>query len=99
MNTPRLAREIKTVDTMILLYCKKVHKTVDGLCSECEALQSYAHARLTKCPHEEIKPKCAKCQIHCYALAQRARIQAVMRYSGPRMLLHRPDLAVQYLLD
>ncbi|MFB2831137.1 nitrous oxide-stimulated promoter family protein [Aeromonas jandaei] len=45
------------------------------------------------------KPACANCNIHCYAPAMRKQIQLVMRWSGPRMLLRHPWLAIRHLLD
>jgi hypothetical protein len=69
------------------------------LCPNCRALLDYAYERLKKCPFQGDKPTCAKCPIHCYRLAEREQIRAVMRYAGPRMLLHRPWLAIHHLLD
>jgi hypothetical protein len=37
--------------------------------------------------------------VHCYRAQQRERIRRVMRYSGPRMLLAHPLLALLHLLD
>ena len=41
----------------------------------------------------------ANCQVHCYQPQMREQIQQVMRYAGPRMLLHHPVLAVRHLLE
>ena len=62
-------------------------------------LREYVHARLDHCPFQEEKSTCAHCTVHCYKPDMRERIRAVMRYSGPRMLLHHPGLAVQHLID
>jgi hypothetical protein len=35
----------------------------------------------------------------CYTPDMRERIRAVMRFSGPRMLLHHPWLALMHLVD
>jgi len=94
----RLAKEEKTILAMIRLFCRRHHKHKgEGLCPECGQLLEYAKARLSKCPFGENKGPCAKCLIHCYTPAMRKRIIEVMRYSGPRMLLHHPVLALHHL--
>ena len=35
--------------------------------------------------------------MHCYQPAMRAQIRQVMRFAGPRMLLHDPVAAFQHL--
>ncbi|MBI4514457.1 MAG: nitrous oxide-stimulated promoter family protein [Deltaproteobacteria bacterium] len=95
----RLARERKTIDAMIALFCRKQHAAKRGLCSACFALAGYAQQRLDRCPYGEDKPTCALCPIHCYQPARREQIRAVMRYAGPRMLWRRPLLAIRHLLD
>jgi len=95
----RRAREARTVEAMIRIYCHGVHGTPEGLCDECTALAAYARQRLARCPFGALKPTCAKCPIHCYAPGMRERIRAVMRYAGPRMLLRHPLLAVGHLVD
>jgi hypothetical protein len=94
-----MAREAKTIEAMIRLYCRGQHQSDAALCSECADLLSYAQARLDRCPYQERKPTCAKCPVHCYRPAMRERIRIVMRYAGPRMLLHHPGLALFHLLD
>ena len=96
---PRMRREEKTIAAMIALYCRDHHAAVDGLCSECDTLLAYARKRLEHCPYQERKPTCAKCLIHCYKPEMREKVQAVMRYAGPRMLLRHPLLAVLHLVD
>ena len=95
----RLAREECTVRAMIRLDCRAHHGPSGELCPECAALAEYARARLARCPFAEQKPTCANCPIHCYRPAERAAIRRVMRYAGPRMLLHHPLLAIGHLLD
>ena len=95
---PRLTRENRTVDLMIRLYCRKQHAQT-APCPECRELQEYARLKLEKCPFRENKPTCAKCKVHCYKPEMRARIKKVMRFSGPRMLLYHPVLAIRHLLD
>jgi hypothetical protein len=95
----RIARERKTVEAMIGLYCQAKHSSQGPLCTECEALRDYARRRLGKCPFQAGKTTCAKCPVHCYEPEQRAAIRAVMRYAGPRMLLRHPILALLHLAD
>jgi len=96
--TDKMAKEEKTVSTMIQLYCRGVHKsTKTGICPECDELLNYAKVRLSRCPFGEKKGPCSKCPIHCYSPAMRKRIVEVMKYSGPRMLLRHPVLAIRHL--
>ncbi|MGD2206816.1 MAG: nitrous oxide-stimulated promoter family protein [Anaerolineae bacterium] len=101
-----MAREQKTVEAMIGLYCQAKHAkhaarqgSNGRLCAECEALQDYARQRLQKCPFQAGKTTCAKCPIHCYKADRREQIRTVMRYAGPRMLLRHPILALLHLAD
>ena len=83
---------------MIRLFCRGHHKPKGrGLCPDCAELLVYARARLDKCPFGEDKGSCAKCDTHCYKPQMRKRIIEVMKYSGPRMLLHHPILAMRHL--
>ncbi len=95
----RVARERKTIEAMIRLFCREQHGAKHQLCAECAGLWSYAQQRLEKCPYGENKPTCVKCPIHCYKPAAREQVKAVMRYAGPRMLFRRPMLAVRHLID
>jgi hypothetical protein len=95
----RMAREYRTVEAMIDLYCHSLHAPLDGLCAECEALRAYARQRLQKCPFQEGKTTCAKCPIHCYKPEKREQIRTVMRYAGPRMLYRHPVLALRHMAD
>lgn len=84
---------------MIYLYCSSIHKQKDSLCPECSDLQKYALKRIEHCPFGTSKPACAVCKIHCYQSIQREKIKRVMRFSGPRMLLKYPILAIMHLFD
>ena len=104
----RLNRERRTVRAMVELHCKDRHDSQDSqdhpahgatLCPSCEALGHYADHRLEKCPYGDEKPTCVNCPIHCYAREERERMKEVMRYSGPRMLLRHPILALRHMLD
>lgn len=97
---PRIIRERKTIAAMSKIYCKDHHGLPYGeLCQECMELLNYAFYRLEKCPYQEKKPTCANCPIHCYKPEMRERVKNMMRYSGPRMLIHHPVLAIAHLLD
>lgn len=99
MVAGRLERERRTVDAMIGIYCRGHHGTRGGaLCGDCVKLVGYAHERLARCRFGEGKPTCANCTIHCYRPEIRERIREVMRYSGPRMLLRHPVMAVRHLV-
>ena len=96
---PRRRREGATIEAMIDLYCRDQHGSGDPPCDECRELRDYAVARLERCPHGEEKPSCRTCAIHCYRPDMRERVRAVMRYAGPRMLLHKPLLAIRHMWD
>jgi hypothetical protein len=110
----RLEREEKTIAAMIALYCRDHHagttsavgdadasaaESGDGLCPVCSELLDYARLRLQKCRYGAGKPTCANCETHCYRPVMRERVRIVMRYSGPRMLMRHPVLAVAHLVD
>lgn len=87
------------VAEMIRLYCRRNHGSASGtLCPECSALADYAQARSEHCPFMAQKTFCANCTVHCYKPQMRAAIRRVMRFSGPRMLLYHPILAVWHLV-
>ena len=81
-------REKRTVALMIRLYCP-----------ECEALSQYAMQRSDKCPFMETKTFCSNCRVHCYKPEMREKIREVMRFSGPRMILHHPVMAVRHVIE
>lgn len=92
-----LETEFRTVKAMMEIYCKQNHAS-EKLCSDCEALLLYAETKLDRCPYGENKPTCNKCPIHCYKPEQKQQMKAVMRYSGPRMLVPHPILSIRHLL-
>jgi hypothetical protein len=96
---PRIKREKKTIEAMVRLYCKKKHQGKKELCPECTEFMEYARMRLDKCPFQEKKTTCAHCLIHCYQPQMREKAKKIMRYSGPRMLLHHPVLALHHVYD
>ncbi len=95
----RIAREWKTVQAMIRIYCRNLHGGEQALCAGCEELRLYAEKRLERCPFAEEKPTCVMCPVHCYEATMRERVRQVMRYAGPRMLLRHPVLALLHLRD
>jgi len=99
LASPRLARELKTIEAMLRIACHDRHGTAEGLCAECRALADYAAKRLALCPYGADKPTCVNCRIHCYGTRQREQVRDMMRYAGPRMMLRHPVLAVMHVVD
>ena len=95
-------KEQYVVEEMIRLYCRKKHSKEERqegqMCPECQRLSDYAKQRSQKCPFMEQKTFCANCKVHCYKPEMREQIRQVMRFSGPRMLLYHPVLAVWHLI-
>ena len=91
-------REKRILRQMIALYCRKNHggKT---LCEDCRRLAEYACLRSDKCPFMENKTFCSNCRVHCYRPEMREKIRAVMRFSGPRMMLHHPITAIRHVIE
>lgn len=94
----RRVRELKTIETMVRMYCRHHHGPAP-LCAECTALFAYAQRRLERCVFGDAKPNCAKCVVHCYTADMREKVRVVMRWAGPRMLLRHPILGIMHLLD
>lgn len=92
-------REKELVHQMIQLYCRGNHGTKGALCPACADLTAYAAARSDHCPFIETKTFCSNCTVHCYKSDMRERIQAVMRYAGPRMIFRRPIVALRHLVE
>lgn len=94
----RILSEKKTVTQMIAIYCKGKRHGEEHLCTDCEELLAYAHKRLDYCRFGEDKTFCQQCPVHCYKRDMREKIKLVMRFSGPRMLIHNPPLAMKHLV-
>ena len=90
-------REKRVVTQMIRLYCRNRHHQSD-LCPDCRGVLSYAMDRTDHCPFMENKTFCSNCKVHCYRPEMREKIREIMRFSGPRMLLYHPVLAVSHML-
>ena len=94
-------KEQYVVEEMIRLYCRKKHpkeKRQEGQMCPSFFLSDYAKQRSQKCPFMEEKTFCANCKVHCYKPEMREQIRQVMRFSGPRMLLYHPVLAIWHLV-
>ncbi|MDE5799830.1 MAG: nitrous oxide-stimulated promoter family protein [Paramuribaculum sp.] len=96
----RIEHEKTVVGKMIAVYCRRHHSSDNrSLCDDCSDLLRYAHKRLEHCPKGNTKSSCRRCENHCYASAQRRKMQAVMRYVGPRMIFIHPLTALRHILD
>lgn len=94
-------KEQRVVEEMIKLYCSKNHpsyKENSTMCQECRILSDYAKQRSKHCPFMEQKTFCANCTVHCYKPEMREQIRKVMRFSGPRIILYHPVMAVWHLI-
>ncbi len=96
------AWEKKVISNMIAIYCDGQHGRLKNekcqLCPDCAELAAYAHTRSDNCPMIETKAFCANCTVHCYKPSMRQKIREVMRYAGPRMMLHHPVDALRHLV-
>ena len=99
--TGSLKTEFKTVYYMVSCYCRNHHqqaqKLSTSLCSECNDLLEYAELRLDRCPYGQKKPTCNRYPNHSYKPDEKEQMRLIMRYSGPRMLLSHPILALRHL--
>ncbi|MFC4651388.1 nitrous oxide-stimulated promoter family protein [Lactococcus nasutitermitis] len=96
-NGPKIREEKATVSLMIQLYCRKHHNTKNELCEDCQTLADYAQTRLSFCRFGEQKTTCKKCPVHCYRKDMREKIQKIMCFSGPRMLIYHPIYALKHI--
>ena len=93
-----LTKEKKLFEVMTKMYCRGQHyRNSSTLCATCKEMMDYAKERIDACPHGGNKPFCSKCTIHCFRPEYRSQVKAMMRYSGPRMILHAPKVAIQHL--
>lgn len=93
----KIRQEQEVAQEMIRLFCRKKHGGKECLCPSCAELAAYVRERTRKCPFMEEKTFCSQCRVHCYSPAMRERIREVMRFSGPRMIFHRPGMALCHL--
>ncbi|WHY77288.1 nitrous oxide-stimulated promoter family protein [Neobacillus sp. WH10] len=97
-NGPNIQKEKEIVNEMIGLYCRKKHHR-DVLCKECQDLKDYAFLRLSLCRFGEEKSACSNCKVHCYKPTYRQKMKAVMRRTGPWMLLYHPIYSVKHMFN
>lgn len=90
-------KEKQIVSQMIQIYCKKQHGSA-SLCPDCRRVLEYAMERCDRCPFMESKTFCSSCKVHCYRPEMREKIREIMGFSGPRMLLYHPVLAISHLM-
>jgi hypothetical protein len=98
----RRARELRTIEAMMRIYCRGHRHLREGgaqLCAECGALFEYATRRLERCVFGDAKPTCANCIVHCYTPEMREKVRAMMRWAGPRMMFRHPILGILHKLD
>lgn len=94
----RRAREWRTLDAMMRMYCGH-HHGGKPLCRECAELSEYAERRLERCIFGDEKPTCANCLVHCYKDEMRERVRVMMRWAGPGMIFRHPILAILHKID
>lgn len=98
MKMTRLQKEQQVIETMIRLYCKGNKHASGALCEDCQALCEASKTRLAHCRHGEQKTFCGQCKTNCYPPILRENMRAVMRYSGPRIMLYHPIMALRHAL-
>ena len=59
--------------------------------------QGGLNMHIEKRPFMETKTFCSQCKVHCYKKDKREQIRKVMRFSGPRMLVYHPIMAIRHL--
>ena len=99
------AMEAEVMSMMIGIYCRGHHHanrsvasgSEPSLCPDCRRLLTYARSRITACPRMDVKSFCSACPVHCYSREMREKIREVMRWSGPRMLLHHPLMTLHHM--
>ena len=98
MKMTRLQKEQQVIETMIRLYCKGNKHAGGALCEDCQALCEASKTRLAHCRHGEQKTFCGQCKTNCYPPILQENMRAVMRYSGPRIMLYHPIMALRHAL-
>lgn len=88
-----------SLEVMVKLYCKKNHNSKGQLCEECEEILNYALNRLRNCRYGENKPNCGDCKTCCYKKDMKEKVVNIMRYSGPRLLLHNPRIVFSHFIN
>ena len=89
-----IAERKETMDFMISMYCRKKHS--QDLCEDCMELRDYAFERIDSCMNNDSQVRCAGCPARCYNSEMRDRIQDMIGFSRPRMILHPTMLFKKY---
>ncbi len=55
------------------------------ICGECRRLLLQGASKRLSCPYDP-KPRCKKCETHCYGNGYRGKIREVMRFSGKYLI-------------
>lgn len=95
----RIDKQKKTIELMVKLYCKKNHGTENDVCAECREILDYAMVRVSNCRYGENKPNCGDCKTCCYKKDMKNKMINIMKYSGPRLLIHNPKVAIEHIID
>ncbi|AQS38383.1 Nitrous oxide-stimulated promoter [Shewanella psychrophila] len=97
----KLLREYQTIAAMVEIYCKahKHNAMPVSECQECQKFLTYARTKLDRCPYGQDKPTCNKCPVHCYKPHMKEKAREIMVFSGPKMLLPHPIMAIRHLLS
>ncbi len=98
MKRKRIEIEKETIYKMVHIYCKG-QRHGEILCNNCEKLIDYTNQRLDQCIFGENKTFCSKCTVHCFKPDMKISIKEVMKYSGPRMILHNPLMTIKHFLQ
>lgn len=93
---PVIQEEKQTVMYMLDIYYS--YPRHQGRQKEKQALEKYVMTRLDFCRFGDKKPTCKTCPKHCYRQDYQDKIQEVMRFSGPRMLMKHPILTFKHLI-
>ena len=101
----RRRNETLTVLAMLEMYCSKHHHGQEkrrllpfgeyALCPKCAEKAAILIRQTSRCPHMAYKTFCHECPRPCHR--PDPEIAAMMRYSGPRLMLRHPILAFRHL--
>lgn len=90
-------------DTELSQWVKKHRLFTPGLysmklCPDCYSLCKEVTAHTSRCPHMAYKSFCHYCPRPCYRKERLEAVKPVMKYSGPRLILRHPILAIRHLI-
>ncbi|MGI6466791.1 MAG: nitrous oxide-stimulated promoter family protein [Sphaerochaetaceae bacterium] len=90
-----ILKEQTVLEKMFHLYSNK-NRDEKQMCDE---LLHYAKNRIANCPYQPNKPFCSACPTHCYTPDKKEQIKKIMRFSGPRMILYHPVIAIRHIFQ